>query len=213
MEKKEAARLREGMVQQQIEARGIQDPAVLSAMRTVPREEFVSLAFRSMAYADQPLPIEDSQTISQPYIVALMAEALELKPEDCVLEVGTGSGYAAAVLSRIVSHVYTIEYFPRLASLAEQRYKDLGYTNISVRQGDGSLGWPEHAPYQGISVAAGGAIIPPSLLQQLAIGGHLVMPVDRDTIYQELVRVTKRGEEDFIYEDLGAVRFVPLLST
>lgn len=211
MDKERATKLREEMVEQQIAARGVCNSAVLEAMRTVPREEFVPPALQSLAYTDQPLPIEENQTISQPYIVASMAEALELKPEDIVLEVGAGSGYAAAVLSRIVKHVYAIEYFSHLKELAEQRFKALGYTNITIRQGDGSLGWPEHAPFQGITVAAGGPYIPQPLKQQLAIGGRLIMPIDRDAFSQELIRAIKRGDDDFNYENLGAVRFVPLL--
>lgn len=211
MEKEDYSDLREIMVKEQIEARGIQNPAVLAAMRAVPREEFVLPTFRSMAYTDQPLPIETDQTISQPYIVALMAEALDLHPKDTLLEIGTGSGYAAAVLSRIVAHVYTIEYFPKLASTAEQRLRALGYSNITVQQADGSLGWPEYAPYQKISVAAAAVSIPTLLLQQLAIGGRLVMPVERENFYQELTRVTKKEGDVFIEENLGAVRFVPLL--
>ncbi|MBI3212158.1 MAG: protein-L-isoaspartate(D-aspartate) O-methyltransferase [Simkania negevensis] len=198
------------MVREQIEARGIRDPAVLAAMRAIPREEFVLPAHRSLAYIDRPLPIEENQTISQPYIVALMAEALQLKPEDHLLEIGTGSGYAAAVLSQIVSHVYTIEYFPKLAQSAAKRLQELGYSNIAVQQGDGSLGLPEHASYPAISVAAGGAI-PPPLLEQLAVHGRLLMPVKQNDSFEELMRVTKQEKWDFTYEKLGAVCFVPLL--
>lgn len=210
MQKEEFVYLREKMVREQIEARGVRDPAVLAAMRAIPREEFVLPAHRSLAYIDRPLPIEEHQTISQPYIVALMAEALQLKPEDYLLEIGTGSGYAAAVLSQIVSHVYTIEYFPKLAQSAAKRLQELGYSNISVQQGDGSLGLPEHASYPAISVAAGGAI-PAPLLEQLAVHGRLLMPVKENASFEELTRVTKQKTGDFTYERLGAVCFVPLL--
>ncbi len=210
MNNNKSAIIRDTMVDRQIEARGIDDPAVLKAMREIPREKFVLSSFQPLAYSDQPLPIEEGQTISQPYIVALMAANLHLTPEDTVLEVGTGSGYAAAVLSRIAKKVYTIEYFPKLATSAETRLRDLGYTNIEVKQGDGSHGWPEHAPYQAISVAAGGDI-PEALLEQLAPGGRLIMPVDRDGLYQDLMLIIKRSDGTYTYTNLGAVRFVPLL--
>lgn len=210
MDKKDVPYEREKMIQQQLIPRGIRDSAVLNAMRAVPREEFVPIEFKRDAYEDEPLPIEEGQTISQPYMVALMAEVLQLKPEDKVLEIGTGSGYAAAVLSKIVSHVYTIEFFPKLVSIAKSRYEKLGYSNIAVVHGDGCLGWLEKGPFQGISVTAGGAI-PQALLEQLAIGGRLVMPVDFDDFFQELMLVTKKDKGNFTYEKLGPVRFVPLL--
>jgi protein-L-isoaspartate(D-aspartate) O-methyltransferase len=205
------APLRDWMVETQIAGRGIRDPAVLSAMKKVPREKFISNGLPATAYEDRPLPIEENQTISQPYIVALMAQALELTPDSRVLEIGAGSGYASAVLGQVAKEVYAIEYFPKLAQLAERRIKELGYTNVHVRQGEGSLGWKEHAPFQGISIAAAGKEIPKTLLDQLDIGGKLVMPLVTSPYLQELVRVTKRGEDNYEYENLGGVRFVPLL--
>src|SRR5688572_17015164 len=166
---KQATGLREEMVEKQLVSRGIRDRAVLAAMREVPREEFVSRALVEFAYEDSPLPIEEEQTISQPYIVALMAEALELRATDRVLEVGTGSGFAAAVLARIASEVYTIERHLSLARTAEERFRRLGHDNVHVRHGDGTLGWPEHAPYDAIAVAAAGPEVPQPLLDQLAI--------------------------------------------
>src|ERR1700704_1983229 len=162
------------MIDRQLKARGIHDAAVLRAMAEVPREEFVPHELVEFAYEDTPLPIDEHQTISQPYIVALMLEALELKSSDKVLDVGTGSGYAAAVASRIAAEVYGIERHATLARAAAERCRRLGYTNVHIRQGDGSLGWPEHAPFDAIMVAAGGPEIPTSLKQQLAIGGRLV---------------------------------------
>jgi protein-L-isoaspartate(D-aspartate) O-methyltransferase len=199
------------MVEKQLARRGIDDPAVLQAMGTVPREEFVPPASRSLAYADSPLPIGQGQTISQPYIVALMTEMLELSPDDSVLEIGTGSGYAAAILSRIAAHVYTIERHASLARTARERFERLGYDNIHVRHGDGTLGWPEHAPYQAIVVTAGAPEVPNVLREQLTVGGRLVVPVGPTPRLQELVRVTRLGQDEFRQEDLGAVRFVPLV--
>jgi protein-L-isoaspartate(D-aspartate) O-methyltransferase len=204
------ARRRE-MVDRQIAARGIQDARVLEAMRTVPREAFLSDGMIEFAYEDTPLPIECEQTISQPFIVALMAEALRLEPGDKVLEIGTGSGYAAAVLSLAASEVYTIERHGELADLARRRLAELGFRNVHVRHGDGSLGWPEHAPYDGIVVAAGGPEVPRPLLEQLAIGGRLVIPVGREVHLQDLTRVTRVAAERYEEEKLGAVRFVPLV--
>jgi protein-L-isoaspartate(D-aspartate) O-methyltransferase len=201
------------MVERQIVARGVSDPRVLAAMREVPREAFVPASLAELAYEDAPLPIEEAQTISQPFIVASMAEALELSPGDRVLEIGAGSGYAAAVLSRLAASVYTVERHPALAEGARQRLAELGYDNVSVLCGDGTLGWPEHAPYDGIIVAAGGPDVPPSLLAQLAPGGRLVIPIGATPREQELVRVRRYGPgpEDFRRESLGAVRFVPLV--
>lgn len=211
MEKKELIYGKEKMIKQQMEERGIHNPSVLQAMKVVPREAFVPSFLESLAYEDTALPIEEGQTISQPYIVALMTESLKLQPEDRVLEVGTGCGYAAAVLSKVAAFVYTMEYFPELAKSAKRRFQELGYSNIFVLQGDGFLGWPENAPYAGISVAAASSFVPPPLLQQLTIGGHLVMPIEQEGSFQELMRVTRQGENDFSYESLGPVRFVPLL--
>ena len=190
---------------------GIRNDAVLEAMSAVPREEFVGVHLLEFAYDDTPLPIDEGQTISQPYIVALMGEALELEPNDRVLEVGTGSGYAAAVLSRLAGEVYTIERHQSLAHQAENRMKHLKYDNVHVLCGDGTLGWPEHAPYNGIVVAAGGPDTPRSLVEQLAIGGRLVIPIGESTKEQMLLRITRVNEKEVEIEELGAVRFVPLI--
>ncbi len=201
---------RERMVERQIASRGVRDPAVLAAMRSVPREHFLPPDLEEFAYQDNPLPIEQGQTISQPFIVALMAEALRLGPHDRVLEIGTGSGYAAAVLARIAREVYTIERHEELAEIATWRLARLGFDNVFVRHGDGTLGWPEHAPYDAIVVAAGGPRIPEPLLAQLAPGGRLVIPVGEEKV-QELVRVTRRADGRFEHEELGGVHFVPLI--
>ncbi|HEX6385041.1 MAG TPA: protein-L-isoaspartate(D-aspartate) O-methyltransferase [Anaerolineae bacterium] len=199
------------MVERQLKARGIRDPAILEAMSIVPREHFVPASYRKYAYRDGPIPIPNRQTISQPYVVALMISALHLQPTDRVLEIGTGSGYAAAVLSRIVQAVYTVERHARLVQYARERLADLGYDNVWVHHGDGTLGWPEHAPYTAIIVAAGGPDVPPSLAGQLEIGGRLVMPVGRHRRQQKLVRITRQGPDEFTKKDLGAVAFVPLV--
>jgi protein-L-isoaspartate(D-aspartate) O-methyltransferase len=202
---------RERMVDWQIERRGIHDPFVLEAMRTVPREAFVSERLRDAAYEDTPLPIEAGQTISQPYIVALMVAAAEVRPGERVLEIGAGSGYAAAVMAAIAREVYAIERIDELASLARQRFDHLGYANISLRTGDGSGGLPEAAPFDAILAAAGGPSVPAVLLRQLAIGGRLVMPVGETQHRQRLVKVTRRGEDAFDTERLDDVMFVPLI--
>jgi protein-L-isoaspartate(D-aspartate) O-methyltransferase len=180
-------------------------------MRSVPREAFLPEQLREFAYEDAPLPIEQSQTISQPYIVAFMIEALGLTGGEKVLEIGAGSGYAAAILSKIAGEVYTVERIGQLAEKAASTLADLGYHNVHVRHGDGTKGWPEHAPYDGIIVAAGGPSIPESLKEQLKIGGRLVIPVGRDPKVQELVRVTRVSENEYESEDLADVRFVPLI--
>jgi len=203
--------LRRRMVSTQLAARGIRHPRVLEAMRIVPREVFVPADQAPFAYVDSALPIGQGQTISQPYIVALMTEALELTSEDRVLEIGTGSGYAAAVLSRIAKKVYTVERHLKLARAAEERFQRLGYDNIQVHVGDGTLGWSEHAPYDAIVVTAGGPAIPDLLLEQLGVGGRLVIPVGGTRNNQELVRVRRTSERDFERENLGGVRFVPLV--
>lgn len=202
---------RERMVQSHLAARGIRDPEVLDAFRSVPREAFLPAELQEFAYRDAPLPIEQGQTISQPYIVALMTEALALAPGDRVLEIGTGSGYAAAILGRIAREVYTVERHAELARLAERRLEALELKNVRVHCGDGSLGWPEHAPYDAIVVAAGGPGVPRALLDQLAPGGRLVMPVGEGRELQKLVRITHALEGGFASEDLGDVRFVPLI--
>ena len=194
-----------------LQRRGIRQPAVLSAMSRVPREQFIASSHRHLAYSDAPLPIAAGQTISQPYIVAYMIQTLHLSPQDRVLEIGAGSGYAAAVLSLIAAEVYTVERHQELAESAAVLLSELGFNNVRVRWGDGSLGWLEFAPYNGIIVAAGGPSVPPTLRQQLATGGRLVMPVGRWPHSQRLVRVTRRSTHEFSREKMGAVRFVPLI--
>ena len=198
------------MVDSQIAARGVDDPAVLRAMRTVPRHLFVADRQARSAYDDSPLPIGERQTISQPYIVGAMAEAAELRSTDRVLEVGTGSGYGAAVLSRIAAQVWTIERIASLAEAASARLAELGYDNVHVVRGDGSLGVPDQAPFDAIVVTAGGPSLPPALVAQLAEGGRLVMPVESTASGQDLLRVRRRGD-DLVTDDLGPVRFVPLI--
>ncbi|HEY7747580.1 MAG TPA: protein-L-isoaspartate(D-aspartate) O-methyltransferase [Aestuariivirgaceae bacterium] len=203
--------LRRDMVQQQIISRGIRSPLVLEAMRMVPREAFLPESLSEFAYEDSPLPIEAEQTISQPYIVAFMIEALDLHGGEIVLEIGAGSGYAAGVISRIAGEVYTVERIGQLAEKAAAAIADLGYNNVHVRHGDGTQGWLEHAPYDAIIVAAGGPAVPDSLKQQLKIGGRLVIPIGKDLRAQELVRVTRLSENEFKTEDIADVRFVPLI--
>lgn len=205
--------MREIMIREHLQGRGIRDRAVLNAMREVPREAFVDERIRDHAYEDHPLSINEGQTISQPYIVAYMTEALELRAGDRVLEIGTGSGYAAAVLSRVVTTVYSVERLDGLAQSARKRLELLGYTNIVVQQGDGTLGWPEHAPYDAIVVTAGAPDVPKPLLEQLAIGGRLVIPVGRSQDLQMLVRVRRVTEHEYRSEDLCGVRFVPLIGS
>jgi protein-L-isoaspartate(D-aspartate) O-methyltransferase len=184
---------------------------VLDAMRKVPRELFLPKNLREFAYEDSPLPIAGEQTISQPYIVAFMAEALMLKGGEKVLEIGAGSGYAAAVLSEIAANVYTVERLGQLADKAAATLADLGYDNVHVLHGDGTRGWPEHAPYDAIVVAAGGQQVPESLKEQLKVGGCLVIPVGADQRSQELVRVTRVSKDEYRSEDIADVRFVPLI--
>ncbi|MGH8868108.1 MAG: protein-L-isoaspartate(D-aspartate) O-methyltransferase [Actinomycetes bacterium] len=191
-------------------ARGVSGAAVLDAMASVPREAFVAEGLADRAYADSPLPIGGGQTISQPQMVAVMTEALELRPSDRVLEVGTGSGYAAAVLARVAGEVHTVERDARLATTARDRLKRPGYENVAVRHGDGSEGWPGHAPYDAVVVTAAPARLPPALLSQVAVGGRLVAPVGPQGGDQSLVRVRRLGEDEYTEEDLGPVRFVPL---
>ena len=202
---------RERMVARQIAARGISGRRLLDAMREVPRHSFVSDELARLAYDDSPLPIEADQTISQPYIVALMIEAAEVAPGDRVLEIGAGSGYAAAVMGRIAREVIAIERHGELAELAAARMRRLGYDNVRIIHGDGSKGWPDAAPYEAILASASGSHVPDILKRQLAIGGILVMPVGEPSAVQNLVKVRRLGEEDFESEDLGAVRFVPLI--
>ncbi len=208
-----AARLRDDKraLLELLERRGIRDKQVLDAMAEVPREEFVRTALADFAYDDSPLPIEEGQTISQPYIVALMTEAMGLQPEHKVLEIGTGSGYAAAVLSRIVKHVYTIERHQGLIHIAERRFHKLGYDNVSILHGDGTQGWLAHAPFDAIVVTAGGPEVPRSLVDQLVIGGKLVIPTGASQYLQKLWRITRTTEDKTRTEELCDVRFVPLI--
>jgi protein-L-isoaspartate(D-aspartate) O-methyltransferase len=203
-------RARDRMIVSHLSRRGIKSPDVLEVMRLVPREAFVDPGFEEFAYEDSALSIGHGQTISQPYIVALMTERAEVQPGDTVLEIGTGSGYAAAVLSRIAAHVYTIERHAGLAKAAQRRFADLGYRNIDVRIGDGTTGWPEAGPFDAILVAAAGPAVPQALKEQLDLGGHLVIPVGPPE-EQRLVRITRVNATTFEEQDLGGVRFVPLV--
>lgn len=199
------------MVEEQIAERDIEDRRVLDALRTVPRHEFVPERYRRMAYADQPLPIGEGQTISQPYIVALMTELLQLDRGDKVLEVGTGSGYQAAVASVVADSVFTIEIIETLASSAAERLERLGYANVVARQGDGYFGWEERGPFDGILVTAAAGHIPPPLVKQLKPGGRMVIPVGGAFQLQHLVLVTKEEDGKVTTRNLLPVAFVPLL--
>jgi protein-L-isoaspartate(D-aspartate) O-methyltransferase len=203
--------MRDEMVEQQIVARGVRDPRVLAAMRKVPRHEFVPEDLRESAHEDGPLPIGEGQTISQPLIVAFMTEAAQLSGGERVLEIGTGSGYGAAVLAEIAGEVVTIECIERLATNARATLDRLGYRNVEVLVGDGTLGWPAAAPYDAILVTAGGPYVPPSLRAQLKVGGRLVMPVGEQHFGQTLVRVTRGADGEDRQEDLSMVSFVPLI--
>jgi len=199
------------MVAHDLAAAGISDSRVLAAMGDVAREEFVDRAQRREAYGDHPLPIGEGQTISQPYIVALMAQVLELKPTDRVLDVGTGSGYAAAVMSLLAAEVWSIERHVALAMAAADRLAELGYDNVHVTRGDGTKGWPEHAPFDAICVAAAAPSVPPALVDQLAASGRLVIPIGTPTGVQQLQLVTRehgRALGRFVCD----VRFVPLVA-
>ena len=198
------------MVQKDIRGRGVKDPMVLEAMEKIPRHLFVDESFKEKAYADHPLPIGEGQTISQPYVVALMTEALRLRPEERVLEIGTGSGYQAAVLAEIVKEVYTIEIRKPLTESASKRLQELGYKNIQVKCADGYFGWEEVAPFDAIIVTAASNLIPPPLLKQLKEGGRLIIPVGSTTFHQTLTLVTKE-KGDLQVEQLGGVIFVPLI--
>jgi protein-L-isoaspartate(D-aspartate) O-methyltransferase len=203
---------RHGMVKKQIRARGIENPALLEALKKVPREAFLPDTMKELAYADSALPIDEGQTISQPYIVALMIDALDLNSGAArVLEIGTGSGYSIAVLSHLAKEVYGIERNAALYEKALERLSRLGYGNIHLKLGDGSLGWSEQAPFDGILVTASGPKIPDSLLQQLNVGASLVMPVGPKYDYQVLGRVKKVGDGEYLRENLGDVKFVPLI--
>jgi protein-L-isoaspartate(D-aspartate) O-methyltransferase len=209
LEKKDYAALREEMLEKQLRRRGVHDAAVLAAMAAVPRHEFVSENVRAHAYDDLPLPIGSGQTISQPYIVAAMTAALHLQPSDRVLEIGTGCGYHAAVLSRLAKTVFTIERRPELASSASAKLARLGYSNAHVHCGDGTLGLPELAPFDAILVAAAAPAVPKPLLAQLAEGGRIILPVG-DAEHQELQLIERRGDT-FPTKMLEGCRFVPLL--
>ena len=202
---------REAMVEQQLRRRGIRHTAIHDAFLAVPRECFVSEEYRHLAYGDHPLPIEAGQTISQPYIVALMIEAAEIKPGDKVLEVGAGSGYAAAVISRIAGRVIAIERQHDLVEIARERIQHLGYYNVEIVEGDGTRGCRDFAPYDAILAAASGSHVPEGLIAQLAPGGRIVMPVGEPGRVQELVKLTKQEDGILRQENLGGVRFVPLI--
>jgi protein-L-isoaspartate(D-aspartate) O-methyltransferase len=201
------------MTERQIAARGVRAANVLEAMERVPRERFVPPRLEEFAYEDTPLPIGEGQTISQPFIVAYMVEAAELSGGEKVLDIGTGSGYAAAVLSEIAEHVYTIERNEKLAEQASERLAALGYRNVSVRCGDGTKGWPDAAPFDAIVVAAGGPHVPASLREQLAVGGRLIIPVGPSLRLQNLRRIRRVAEDRFEEEDLGGVAYVPLIGS
>lgn len=201
---------RETMVREQIATRGIRDPRVIEALRAVPRHSFVPEPERSRAYDDAPVPIGQGQTISQPYIVALMTELLRAQPGDRVLEVGTGSGYQAAVLARLVSHVYTIELEETLASTAAALLRDLKYENITVHTGDGYTGWPEHAPFDIVVVTAAPEQIPQPLIEQLQPGGRLIVPVGPRFRVQQLQLIEKDAAGAIRTRDIAPVMFVPL---
>ena len=202
---------RERMVSAQIAGRGITNKHVLDAMRRVPREAFVTAGMEEFAYEDSPLPIAEGQTISQPYIVAAMTNAADVKPGDRVLDIGTGSGYAAAVAAEIADDVYTIERHRALADRARERFGAMGYHNIYARHGDGTLGWPDAAPFDAIIVAAGAPEVPQALCDQLKIGGRLVIPIGDVIHHQRLVKIVRESEQNFSESDLEPVRFVPLI--
>lgn len=201
---------RESMVREQLAARGIRDVRVLDAMRKIPRHLFVDEFVRDRAYGDHPLPIGGGQTISQPYVVALMTEALALKPTDRVLEIGTGSGYQAAVLAEIVKEVYTIEIRERLKETASALLNELGYENVRTKYADGYFGWEDHAPFDAIIITASANHIPPPLIKQLKEGGRLIIPLGSTLYFQTLtLALKKKGELDI--EQMGGVAFVPMI--
>jgi protein-L-isoaspartate(D-aspartate) O-methyltransferase len=202
---------REAMVERQLRRRGISDESILNAFLEVPREAFVGAGLAHLAYGDHPLPIEAGQTISQPYIVALMIEAAAIGPADKVLEIGSGSGYAAAVISRIAARVIGIERQHELVEIARERLERLGFSNVSIVEGDGSKGCAEEAPFDAILAAASGSHVPQPLVDQLSDGGRIVMPIGQPGWVQELVKVTKRAGGTVERQNLGGVRFVPLI--
>jgi len=205
------SREREAMVERQLKRRGITEQHILDAFLEVPREAFIAGNNVHLAYGDHPLPIEAGQTISQPYIVALMIQAAGIKPGDGVLEVGAGSGYAAAVISRIAGKVIGIERQHELVEIARERLQRLGYDNVEIVEGDGTKGWRDGAPYDAILAAASGSHVPRPLVEQLAPGGRIVMPIGDPGWVQQLVKVTKNDDGTLVQQDLGGVRFVPLI--
>lgn len=209
-ERDDYVRLRERMVDEQIVARGVTDPLVIRAMKKVPRHLFVPEDRRSRAYGDHPLSIGQGQTISQPYIVAFMTEALQLKPDDTVLEIGAGSGYQAAVLSELVREVYTIEVIPELGIQAQKTLRKLGYDNVNVKIGDGYKGWPEKAPFDAVIVTCAPEQIPEPLVQQLKEGGRMIIPVGKAGSVQQLIRAVKK-EGSLVTHEVLLVRFVPMV--
>jgi protein-L-isoaspartate(D-aspartate) O-methyltransferase len=202
---------REAMVERHLRRRGITEQHILDAFLEVPREAFISEDYAHLAYGDHPLPIEAGQTISQPYIVGLMIQAANIRPGDTVLEVGAGSGYAAAVISRIAGKVVGIERQHELVAVAQDRLRRLGYANVEILEGDGTRGCPDQAPFDAILAAASGSHVPPSLVAQLAPGGCIVMPIGDPGWVQELIKVTKQEDGILRQENLGGVRFVPLI--
>ena len=202
---------REAMVDRHLKRRGITEKPIIDAFLAVPREAFVSPEYEHLAYGDHPLPIEAGQTISQPYIVALTIQAAAIKPGDTVLEVGAGSGYAAAVISRIAKKVIAIERQHDLVGIARQRLERLGYGNVEIVEGDGTKGCPDEAPFEAIVAAASGSHVPPAFIEQLSPGGRIVMPVGDPGWVQELIKVTKQEDGMLKQENLGGVRFVPLI--
>lgn len=200
---------RQDMVEYDIKRRGIKDKRVLDAMLKIPRHLFVADAYKEYAYVDHPLPIEAGQTISQPYIVALMTEAIKLKPTDRVLEIGTGSGYQAAVLGEIAKEVYTIEIKKVLAEKSAKLLKEIGYKNIQVKYGDGYFGWKEHAPFDAIIITAAANKVPEPLIKQLKEGGRMILPLDKTRSYQSLTIFRKKNKK-IIKEEMIPVRFVPM---
>ncbi|MGM0502779.1 MAG: protein-L-isoaspartate(D-aspartate) O-methyltransferase [Bacillota bacterium] len=204
------SKLREKMVAEQLLARDINDEKVLEAFRTVPREEFVPIDLKDKAYLDRPLAIGEGQTISQPYIVAAMVQALELQSDDKILEIGTGSGYAAAIVAEIVDTVHGVERYQALAKKAQKRLEKLEYNNVTIHIGDGTTGWEESAPYDGIIVSAAAPEIPDSLIEQLVEGGYLIIPVGTKRV-QQLYQVHKKDDATIDKKELSSVRFVPLL--
>ncbi len=202
--------LRDRMVAEHIEPRGVTDPRVLEAMRRVPRERFVDPDYAGYAYEDRPLPVAEGHTIPQPFIVALMAQAAKISPTDRVLEIGSGSGYGAAVLSELAARVWSIERHPKLARIAGSRIAELGRANVTVLRADGANGWAPAAPFDAIIVTGGGEAVPRPLKEQLSIGGRLVMAIGPREGVQRLLKVTRTGPAEWVEEDLGGVERAPM---